>query len=195
MNAFPKNYQYAMTMTRVDLFWRGLVRGLSKDVKKCHSCFLAYDSIYNVVSLAEELYFEWNMETTSAFLIFSKITDSFKYMKEVDRLCEYKRFYEVLKTRFLSFNAWTYGVWQRLGNDIMDVLKWIAILWYSVFWSSMEDTGIAVGFLTGLILDLHIEDVVPNHATNQLWKCEIWAPYDYFSEVTDREYSVKDFWN
>jgi hypothetical protein len=76
-------------MTRIDLFWRGLVRGMSRSMKRCHSCFLAYENIYKVVALVEELYVEWNLQTTSAFLIFAKITDCFNYMKEVDRLCQY----------------------------------------------------------------------------------------------------------
>jgi uncharacterized membrane protein required for colicin V production len=83
MKQFPKNYQFAMTMTRIDLFWRGLVRGFSRSMQYCHSCFLAYENIYNVVSVAEEIYTEWNLETTSAFLIFSKITDCYNLMKEV----------------------------------------------------------------------------------------------------------------
>jgi len=83
MKQFPKNYQFAMTMTRIDLFWRGLVRGFSRSMQYCHSCFLAYENIYKVVSVAEEIYTEWNLETTSAFLIFSKITDCYNLMKEV----------------------------------------------------------------------------------------------------------------
>ena len=62
---------------------RGMARGFSKDLKNCHSCFLAYENIYYTVVLVETLYAEWNQDTTNAFLIFSKITDCYKYMDEV----------------------------------------------------------------------------------------------------------------
>jgi hypothetical protein len=155
-----------MTMTRIDLFWRGLVRGFSKDMVKCHSCFLAYDNIYFVVSLVEELYVEWTLDTTSAFLIFAKITDCYKYMKEVQRLCHYNEFWVAFKTRFFDFNRWTPGISKRMEADILNVIKWFFILYYSIFWSTMEDTGIAVGYFVSMILDLHIEDVVGNMATD-----------------------------
>lgn len=166
MTSFPKNYQFSMTMTKVDLFWRGLVRGFSTDMKKCHSCFLAYDSIYNVVSLVEELYIEWTLDTTSAFLIFSKITDCYTYMKEVQRLCRYNEFWVAFKARLFDFDLWTPGIVKRMELEWENEIKWFFILWYSIFWSTMEDTGIAVGFFVSLMLDLHLEDVVGNKATN-----------------------------
>jgi hypothetical protein len=98
-----------MTITKFDLFWRGLVRGMSKSLEKCHPCFLAYENIYMAVSLVEQLYIEWNLQTTSAFLIFSRITDCFNLMKEVDRLCQYNKFWVAFKTKVLSF-GWTAGI-------------------------------------------------------------------------------------
>jgi hypothetical protein len=59
----------------------------------------------------------------------------------------------------------------------------------------MEDTGIAVGFFTKIIIDISIDDIVPNTATDQTWDCAAWAPYNYFSEVTDKEFSVRKWWN
>lgn len=99
------------------------------------------------------------------------------------------------KTRVLSPEIWVPGAWDRIVSDIMTSLKWLFILWYSIFWSTMEDTGIAIGYFTSLILNLHIDDVVPNNATDQTWNCWTWAPYSYFSEVTDYEYSIKQWWN
>ena len=59
----------------------------------------------------------------------------------------------------------------------------------------MEDTGIALGYFTSLVFNLHLEDVVPNRANDATWDCSVWAPYSYFSEITDKEFSVKQFWN
>jgi hypothetical protein len=59
----------------------------------------------------------------------------------------------------------------------------------------MEDTGIAVGFFVSLILDLHLEDIVPKTQTSTTWDCLNQAPYNYFSEVTDKEFSITKFWN
>jgi len=59
----------------------------------------------------------------------------------------------------------------------------------------MEDSGIAVGFFVKIIIDISIDDIVPNTAIDKTWDCSIWAPYGYFSEVTDKEYSVKRWWN
>lgn len=59
----------------------------------------------------------------------------------------------------------------------------------------MEDTGIAVGFFVSLILDLHLEDVVPAAKILTTWDCVNQAPYNYFSEITDREFSITKFWN
>lgn len=153
-------------MTRIDLFWRGLVRGFSRSMTYCHSCFLAYENIYKTVSVAEEIYVEWNLETTSAFLIFSKITDCYNYMKEVQRLCQYKEFWVAFKTRLLSPDIWAPNAWPRVVSDLMTSLKWMFILWYSLWWGTMEDTGIAVGYFTSLVLNLHIDDVVGNQATD-----------------------------
>lgn len=99
-----------------------MARGFSRDMKHCHGCFLAYENIYYTVALVEQLYEEWSVSNTSAFLIFSKITDAYKYMEEVERLCMYKEFWIALKTRFLSFNLWTGGIGTRIGSKIMDVL-------------------------------------------------------------------------
>ena len=56
----------------------------------------------------------------------------------------------------------------------------------------MEDTGIAVGYFASLILDLHLEDVVP--VTSTTFVCARDAPYSFFSEITDREFSIKSSW-
>ena len=63
-----------MTRTRIDLVLRGLIRGFSVDMRKCHSCFRYYDNIHYAVSNIEELYIEWNEPTTSSYKIFQKIT-------------------------------------------------------------------------------------------------------------------------
>jgi hypothetical protein len=116
-------------------------------------------------------------------------------LKEVQRLCQYKEFWVAFKTRALSPEIWAPKAFKRLGDDISIVIKQVLTLWYSLFWGTMEDTGIAIGYLTSLVLDFHIDDVVPNLATDQTWDCSIWAPYSYFSEVTDYEYSIKKWWN
>ena len=141
------------------------------------------------------MYIEWTLDTTSAFLIFSKITDCYTYMKEVQRLCHYNEFWVAIKTRFFEFNVWTPGIVTRLETDWELVIKWFFIAWYSIWWSTMEDTGIAVGFFVSLMLDLHLEDVVGNNATDKTWDCAQYAPYSFFSEVTDKEYSIRHFWN
>lgn len=184
-----------MTMTRLDLLWRGLVRGFSTDMVRCHSCFLAYDNVYKLVVLVEELYVEWNLETTSSFAIFSKITDSYGYMADVERLCSYKEFWAALKLRAVSFDLWLPTLKTRILQNMKQNLRWLAILWYSLNWSTMEDTGIALGYFTSLVFNLHLEDVVPNRANDATWDCSVWAPYSYFSEITDKEFSVKQFWN
>ena len=59
----------------------------------------------------------------------------------------------------------------------------------------MEDTGIAVGYFTSIVVGVYLDDIVPNSATDQTWDCSVWAPYSYFSEVTDQDFSVKRWWN
>ena len=44
---------YALTRSGVDLVIRGMMRSLSKDHVKCHSCMSAYDSVYSAVLALE----------------------------------------------------------------------------------------------------------------------------------------------
>ena len=56
---FDSNSNFAMTRSKLEIYIRGYIRGISADKKYCHSCLLVYDYIYYAVVTIEELYEEW----------------------------------------------------------------------------------------------------------------------------------------
>ena len=67
---------FGLTKSKVDIFLRGYIRGISADQECVHSCFDKYEYIYYSVLTIEELYFEWSsdaMGIEGSYRIFKKV--------------------------------------------------------------------------------------------------------------------------
>ena len=47
---------YALTESGLDLVFRGMMRSMSDDPEKCHSCLKSYKQMYFVVVSSEQIY-------------------------------------------------------------------------------------------------------------------------------------------
>ena len=50
---------FGLSRTKLAIFIRGYIRGISANKEMCHSCLLVYDYIYYTVIAIEDLYEEW----------------------------------------------------------------------------------------------------------------------------------------
>ena len=86
---------FGLSKSKVDVFLRGYIRGISADADCVHSCFDKYEYIYYSVLTIEELYFEWMsdaMGVEGSYRIFKKVCQIYKYMEQVELGC-FQRLY------------------------------------------------------------------------------------------------------
>ena len=82
---------FGLTRSKLAIFIRGYVRGISASKDKCHSCLLVYEYIYYAVVAIEDLYEEWlfqdGMGVDGSYRIFKQVCRIYDYLRVVETEC------------------------------------------------------------------------------------------------------------
>ena len=84
---------YALSRSGVDLFFKGMMLGLSGNINRCHSCLSSYESLLFAVLAFENVLYEWyksGLGVDGSYRFFLGITRVYEFMGLVDEACKYK---------------------------------------------------------------------------------------------------------
>ena len=90
-DTWDENILFGLTRSKLAIFIRGYIRGISANKEMCHSCLLVYDYIFYTVVAIEDLYEEWifqdGMGIDGSYRIFKQVCRIYDYLRIVETEC------------------------------------------------------------------------------------------------------------
>ena len=98
---------FPLTKSGMDLFFRGVIIGMSSSPTNANSCVLQYDEIYYGVVAAEAVYYQWVSAQTDSYMFFKKIVEIYDAAKQIDAGCHTKETAVDIRKNLTSYKFWT----------------------------------------------------------------------------------------